>query len=173
MVDTNSPPRGPYGDQRFGTAPAPAGAEASSVMPIGRVEGVLGRRAVAYVIDVVVLGFLVVLFGFLIGIAGFLTFGLTWGLYAILVPGTAILYSAVTIGGPSMGTVGMRLAGLAAVDATNGGRQSPLIAGLHALLFYVGIGTVALYVLDIVIGFARADRRLGHDLLTDIIVIRR
>lgn len=148
-------------------------AQSSSQMPTARTDGVLSRRVVAYLIDAVVICFLVMLFGFLIGVAGIFTFGLTWGLYVVLVPGTAILYSALSIGGPSMGTIGMRVAGLAALDASTGGRASPLLAGLHALLFYVGIGTLALYVLDIVIGLARSDRRLGHDLLADIIVVRR
>lgn len=137
------------------------------------VEGVLGRRVVAYAIDFVMIWILIALVAPLIGIAGFFTFGAAWGLYLILVPGTAILYSALSIGGPSMGTIGMRLSGLTALDASTGGRVSPLLGGLHALLFYVGIGTLALYVLDIVIGLARSDRRLGHDLLADIIVVRR
>ena len=159
-----------YGRRSAYAAP---GEQPSSILPVGRTDGVLSRRIVAYLIDLVVIAFLTIVFGFLIGIGGIFTFGLTWGLYVILVPGTAILYSALSIGGPSMGTVGMRLAGLAAVDASTGGRASPLFAGLHALLFYVGIGTLALFVLDILVGLARSDRRLGHDLLADIIVIRR
>lgn len=145
----------------------------ASPIAAGRTDGVLSRRLVAYLIDLVVISLLVVLFGVLIGIAGIFTFGLTWGLYAILIPGTAILYSALTIGGSSMGTIGMRLCGLAAVDSSTGRPAGAVIAGLHALLFYVGIGTLLLFVLDIVIGLARSDRRLGHDLLADIVVIRR
>jgi uncharacterized RDD family membrane protein YckC len=172
MSNSDFASRKAYQESR-GPPQGQGGPQSSSIMPVGRTDGVLSRRLFAYFIDAVVIAFLVVLFGFLIGIAGIFTLGLTWGLYAILVPGTAILYSALTIGGPSMGTVGMRMMGLAAVDAGTGGRTSPLIAGLHALLFYVGIGTLLLYVLDILIGLARSDRRLGHDLLADIIVIRR
>ena len=171
MPDTDYASRPPYGQSAQGGRTDPG--QPTSVMAGARTDGVLERRVIAYLIDFVVIAFLVVLFGFLIGIAGLFTFGLTWGLYLILVPGTAILYSALSIGGPSMGTIGMRLAGLVALDASSGGRVSPLLAGLHALLFYVGIGTLALYVLDIVIGLARSDRRLGHDLLADIVVVRR
>ena len=153
--------------------PGPYGQMQSPAVPAANTDGVLGRRVVAYVIDFVVIWLLIGLLAPLIGIAGFFTFGAAWGLYLILVPGTAILYSALSIGGPAMGTLGMRLSGLTALDASNGGRASPLLAGLHALLFYIGIGTLALYVLDIVIGLARSDRRLGHDLLADIIVVRR
>ena len=171
MADTDYTPRPPYGQNAHGGR-ADTG-QPTSIIAGHRTDGVLERRVIAYLVDFVVIAFLVVLFGFLIGIAGIFTFGLTWGLYLILVPGTAILYSALSIGGPSMGTIGMRMAGLVALDASSGGRVSPLLAGLHALLFYVGIGTLALYVLDIVIGLARSDRRLGHDLLADLIVVRR
>ncbi|TDR93846.1 RDD family protein [Enterovirga rhinocerotis] len=146
---------------------------AMSPIADGRTDGVLSRRVIAYLIDLVVISFLVVLFAILIFISGIFTLGLTWGLYVILIPGTAILYSALTIGGASMGTIGMRLSGLAAVDASSGQPAGVIVAGLHALLFYVGIGTLLLFVLDVVIGLARSDRRLGHDLLADIIVVRR
>ena len=162
-----------YATRSSQAGPGPYGQIDRPALPAASTDGVLGRRVVAYVIDFVVIWLLIGLLAPLIGIAGFLTFGAAWGLYLILVPGTAILYSALSIGGPSMGTIGMRLTGLRALDATNGGRVSPLLAGLHALLFYIGIGTLALYVLDIVIGLARSDRRLGHDLLADIIVVRR
>ncbi len=145
----------------------------TSLYPVARTEGVLSRRVVAYLIDLVVISVLVALFGLLIAVAGVVTFGLGWALYAILVPGTAILYSALTVGGSSMGTFGMRLMGLAAVDASVGGPIGILIAGLHALMFYVGIGTLLLLVLDIAVGLARSDRRLGHDLLAGLIVVRR
>ena len=46
---------------------------------------------------------------------GLLTFGLGWALFA-LVPLTAIIYNAVTIGGPAQATVGMRVAGLKVLD---------------------------------------------------------
>lgn len=173
MTQTNYAPQGRYAgqDPYRGAGAYPGGA--SPAPALGRTDGVLSRRVLAYCIDVVVISFLVVLFGFLIGVAGIFTFGLTWGLYVILIPGTAILYSALSIGGPSMGTIGMRMTGLVALEASTGRGAGPLLAGLHALLFYVGIGTLALFVLDVVIGLARSDRRLGHDLLADIVVIRR
>lgn len=153
-------------ETQYGSGPA-----GSSSMT--RTDGVLSRRLVAYLIDLVVIFGLSLIFGILIGIAGIVTFGAAWILYAFLVPATAVLYSAVTVGGPAQGTIGMRLSGVAALDAATGGRVNALAAGVHALLFYVGIGTLLLLVLDLVIGLARADRRLGHDLLAGIVVVRR
>ena len=76
-------------------------------------EGVLGRRIVAYLIDfVVILAFMLVL-GIAILILGVVTFGLGWLLFAILAPGAAILYTALTMGGPMSSTLGMRFCGVA------------------------------------------------------------
>lgn len=152
-------------DTRYGPSPATS-LEAAT-------DGVLSRRLFAYLVDIVMIAGLTVLFGLLVGIAGIITFGAAWILYAFLVPATAILYSALTVGGPAQGTVGMRMFGVAAVDASSGGRVGALLAGWHALLFYVGIGTFLLLVLDLVCGLVRSDRRLGHDLLAGMIVVRR
>ncbi|WP_375461349.1 RDD family protein [uncultured Enterovirga sp.] len=138
-----------------------------------RTEGVLGRRVLAYVVDLFVITLLAALFGTLLAVASVVTFGLTLPLFAILWPATAILYSAVSVGGSGTATFGMRIMGLSALDASTGGRVGFLVAGVHALLFYVGIGTLLLLILDVVIGFARSDRRLGHDLLAGIIVVLR
>ena len=135
-------------------------------------EGVLGRRLMAYLVDFLVICGLMLLFGFAIAILGIITFGLAWWLYAVLVPGTAILYSAMTVGGPNQATIGMRMAGLKVVDAGTGARVEALTAGVHALLFYLAAGTFILWALDVVIGFARSDRRMGHDLVTNVTVIR-
>jgi uncharacterized RDD family membrane protein YckC len=158
-------------DNAYGYRTAEAGW--TGLHPAARTEGVLGRRILAYLVDFIVISALIVLFAFLVGVFGILTFGLGWMLYAVLIPGTAILYSAVTVGGPSQGTPGMRLAGLRACDAGTGGPVGAIAAGLHALLFYLAAGTFLLLVVDVVIGFGRRDRRLGHDLLAGLILIRR
>lgn len=158
-------------DARSGPAYRPASAGYAMEGP--NTEGVMTRRLLAYLVDFVVIAVLVAILGVLVGIAGTLTFGLGWALYAILWPATAILYGAVAIGGPVMGTIGMRVFSLRAADAETGRPVGFLLAGVHALLFYVGIGTLILLALDILIGFARSDGRLGHDLLAGIIVVRR
>jgi len=138
-----------------------------------RTDGVLGRRFLAYLLDLLIVLGLTLVLGFAIVVLGFLTLGLAWWLFAILGPGTAILYSALTVGGPGQGTYGMRATGLKVVDAGTGGPVDLLTAAVHALLFYVAAGTFLLLVLDVLIGAARADRRLGHDLLVGVLVVRR
>lgn len=136
-------------------------------------EGVLGRRLVAYAVDFLIVLALMVPVGFAVLVLGVLSFGLGWLLFVLVAPGTAILYSAVTVGGSNQGTIGMRLAGVRVVEASRGGQVDALTAGVHALLFYVAAGTFALLVVDVLIGFARRDGRLGHDLLVGVVAIRR
>lgn len=136
-------------------------------------EGALGRRFVAYALDLLIIFGLTLMLGVAVLVLGFLTFGAAWMLFAILVPGTAILYAAVTVGGPNQGTVGMRFAGIRMVEASRGGSLDMLTAGVHALLFYVAAGTFVLLVIDILVGVARRDGRMGHDLLVGAVAIRR
>jgi uncharacterized RDD family membrane protein YckC len=137
-----------------------------------RTEGVLGRRFLAYLVDILVIFGLTLVVGFAVLILGVVTFGLAWMLFAILVPATAILYSAITIAGSEQGTIGMRMAGVRVVRASDGGRVDWITAAVHALLFYVAAGTLLILV-DVVIGLARDDRRMARDLLVGVTALRR
>jgi uncharacterized RDD family membrane protein YckC len=99
-----------------------------------RTDGVLGRRFFGYVIDLLVVFGIIALLAIAIFVLGILTLTLGWWLYTLLFPPVvAIIYNAVTIGGASQATVGMRFAGLRVVDANNGGRPTALAAAVHAL----------------------------------------
>jgi uncharacterized RDD family membrane protein YckC len=135
-------------------------------------EGTLSRRFWAYLIDIVVIAALTMLLYLLVGILGVLTFGIGWLLFAVI-PFTAIVYNAITISGPSQGTIGMRLMGMRVLDATAGGRVSLLAAAVHALLFYVFVSSAGLLLaIDILFGLMRADSRMGRDLVTNVVFVR-
>jgi uncharacterized RDD family membrane protein YckC len=134
-------------------------------------EGTIGRRFWAYLIDIVVIACLMTLLWVAIAFIGLITLGFGWGLFALL-PLTAIVYNALTIGGPAQATIGMRVAGIRVVDAVTGGRVSMVIAAVHALLFYVAASTFVLWAIDVIIGLARDDRRFGHDLVTGVVLLR-
>ena len=103
---------------------------------------------------------------------GLITFGLGWMLFALL-PLTAIVYNALTVSGPAQGTIGMRMAGVRVLDASTGGGVSFIIAAVHALLFYVELGSAAvLWVVDVAFGLFRADRRFARYLLTNVVFVR-
>jgi uncharacterized RDD family membrane protein YckC len=137
-------------------------------------EGVIARRFWAYLIDLAVIAIWVVLISIGIFFLGLLTLGLGWGLFFAL-PLTAlifIVYNAVTIGGPSQATVGMRTMGLRVVDPQSGRPVSMIAAGVHALFFYVAVSTFLLWACDVLVGFIRDDRRFLRDLLTGMLIIR-
>lgn len=137
-------------------------------------EGVIARRFWAYLIDLFVIAIWIVLISIGIFFLGLLTLGLGWGLFFVL-PLTAltfVVYNAVTIGGSSQATVGMRMMGLRVVDPASGRGVSPLAAAVHALFFYVAISTFLLWACDVLIGFVRDDRRFLRDLLCNMWVIR-
>jgi uncharacterized RDD family membrane protein YckC len=136
-------------------------------------EGTVGRRLFGYLIDIVVLFFLGALLAVAISILGVLTLGLGWLLFPILGIPVAVLYNAITISGSSQATIGMRMAGLRVLDATTGGRVSFIAAAVHALLFYVFIASAGLLLaIDILFGLVRSDRRMGRDLLTNVVLVR-
>lgn len=134
-------------------------------------DGALSRRLFAYLIDLLMIGLLSGILSIVIGILGILTFGFGWMLFGLL-PLTAIVYNAMTIGGPNQATIGMRVMDLKVVDAATGGPVGMLVAAVHALLFYLAVGTFVIWAVDIMIGLVRDDRRIGHDILTGVVVVR-
>ena len=154
-------------DTRYNRPPIVAVGE----RPLQDVSGVLGSRIFAWIGDIIVLAILGTMVWFALGVLGIVTFGATWLLIPIATVATGLGYAALTIGGPRQATLGMRMAGLR-VETVNGGRPDGLAAAVHALLFYVAAGTIGLWVLDILCGVVRSDRRLGHDLLTGLVVVR-
>jgi uncharacterized RDD family membrane protein YckC len=149
--------------------PMPRGSDTITIMPALR--GVLLGRIGAWIVDVVIL---VVITWFLVITVFFLGIA-TFGAGFVLMPVTGLLaalgYTAITIGGRKQATLGMRMAGIKVVRSDLG-RPDALTAAVHALLFWVAAGTVALMLVDIAVGLVRSDRRLGHDLLTGLAVVR-
>ena len=135
------------------------------------VDGVMGGRIMAWIVDILIVAMLTFFVYTMISILGFITFGLAWMLIPIAAIGTLLSYAAITIGGARQATYGMRMAGLR-VERVAGGRPDALSAAVHALLFYVAAGTIALWCLTVTIGLLRRDRRMGHDLLAGLVVVR-
>jgi uncharacterized RDD family membrane protein YckC len=127
-------------------------------------DGVIGKRAAAFIVDAILVLVLVFLFGLV-------TFGLGWILLpAILV--VFLVYNAVTIGGKNSATPGQRLMGLE-VRMWSGGKVTPLIAAFHALLFWFAAGTFVLWLVDVVWAFFDERKRTVHDILAGVVVINR
>ncbi|SHG47725.1 Uncharacterized membrane protein YckC, RDD family [Kaistia soli DSM 19436] len=134
-------------------------------------SGVLGKRVLAFIVDVVLLGLFELLAVLVVFTLGLFTFGVAWFLFALpFFAIVAVLYVALTLGGPNAGTPGMRLAGLA-IRATDGGRVGFFIAAAHVILYWVSISLLTPFVL--LIGFFSNRKRLLHDMLLGTVVMNR
>jgi uncharacterized RDD family membrane protein YckC len=136
-----------------------------------RVSGVLIPRAAAYVVDFVVIAILAWVASIGVGILGVVTFGYGWMLWSVVWIVTAMAYAALTIGGRMQATFGMRACGLM-VETSGGARPDGITAAAHCLLFYAAGFTIGLMIINVLFGVLRQDGRMGHDLLTGLIVLR-
>jgi uncharacterized RDD family membrane protein YckC len=132
-------------------------------------DGVLGRRVMAFLIDYVIVGFFVFLAAILVFFLGVITLGLGWFLYAILVPAVAAIYVWNTLGGPNQATVGMQAMNIRLVRM-QGAQIDGLTAAVHTLLFW-GLN-VALTPLILLATLFLDYKRTVHDLLLGTVVVR-
>ena len=136
-----------------------------------RFEGVLPRRVVAFVIDVVIIAVPVASAALFVLIFGFFTFGIGWILFWLLYPGAiiwALLYYGLTLGSPSSATIGMRVMDLE-MRTWYGEPCYFVLGAVHAVVFYLSIS--ALTPLVLLVCFFNARGRLLHDLVLGTVVI--
>ena len=134
-------------------------------------EGVLARRMIAFLIDLVIITVPIILACIFIFLFGLITFGLGWGLFFLVVPGSviwALLYCGATMGGPASATVGMRTVDIE-VRTWYGAPCYFVLGAVHAIAFWVT--TSALTPLVLLVGLLNERRRLLHDFLLGTVVI--
>jgi uncharacterized RDD family membrane protein YckC len=134
-------------------------------------EGVLSRRIVAFVVDLVILSIPVVLASIFIFAFGIVTLGLGFMLYGLLYPATviwALVYFGVTLGGPSSATIGMRLMDLE-MRTWYGAPAYFVLGAVHAIVFWVSITVLSPFI--VLVAFFNERRRLLHDIVLGTVVI--
>jgi uncharacterized RDD family membrane protein YckC len=134
-------------------------------------EGVLARRCIAFLIDVVII-FIPVLFAVIfIFIFGVITLGLGWALYWLLSPATviwAIVYYGLTFGSPASATIGMRIMDIE-MRTWYGAPCYFVLGAVHAIVFWVTVSFLTPFI--VLVAFFNHRRRLLHDMLVGTIVI--
>ena len=135
-------------------------------LPSGALAGVRRRRVLAVSLDLVLVSILV--FGLWLALL-VLTFGLSLVILPPLFPFVAFFYNGLTVSGPAMATPGMRLCGLELRRDANGARVSFLVAAIHAVLFYFSWTVPPILLVSLI----TRDKRCLHDMLADVIVVRR
>lgn len=132
-------------------------------------DGVLTRRVVAFCIDYLIVGLLVIPFEILVFLLGVLTLGLGWALFGVLFPAIALIYVWLTLGGPNQATTGMRMMGIR-LERLDGRPVDGLLAIVHSILFWAG--NVILTPLILLATLFTDRKRTVHDLLLGTVVAR-
>jgi uncharacterized RDD family membrane protein YckC len=134
-------------------------------------EGVLARRVVAFLIDVVIIAVPLIVGWMFIFVFGLITFGLGWALFWLMSPGSviwALVYYGVTLGGPASATIGMRAMDIE-MRTWYGAPAYFVLGAVHAIVFWISVSVLTPFVL--VVGFFNDRRRLLHDMLVGTVLI--
>jgi uncharacterized RDD family membrane protein YckC len=133
-------------------------------------EGVLTRRVVAFIIDLVVMGAMILAFSLVGLILGFLTFGLGWVALVFVIPATIVLYYGATLGSPRRATMGMQMMDIV-LTPTRGQPLDGWMAIIHAAVFW--LTTWISWPLSLLFALFTPRRQMIHDLVTGTLMVRR
>jgi uncharacterized RDD family membrane protein YckC len=134
-------------------------------------DGVLARRIVAFIIDVIIIAIPLIAASAFILVFGLFTFGLGWALFWLLSPASviwALLYYGMTLGGPASATIGMRAMEIE-MRTWYGAPAYFVLGAVHAVVFWVSVSVLTPFIL--LIGFFNPRRRLLHDMLVGTVLI--
>ena len=134
-------------------------------------RGVLSRRFIAFIIDIVIIMLPVALAAVFIFFLGLVTFLLGWALFWLLYPAAivwALVYCGSTLGSPASATIGMRMMDLE-MRTWYGAPAYFVLGAVHAIVFWATISILTPLVL--VVGLLNERQRLLHDLLIGTVVI--
>jgi uncharacterized RDD family membrane protein YckC len=134
-------------------------------------DGVLSRRFVAFVIDVIILAIPLIVASIFIFVFGIVTLGLGWALYGLLSPMAvvwALFYYGYTLGGPASATIGMRAMEIE-MRTWYGAPSYFVLGAVHAVVYWISVSMLTPLIL--LVGFFNARGRLLHDILVGTVVI--
>ncbi|WP_255448347.1 RDD family protein [Telmatospirillum sp. J64-1] len=137
-------------------------------------DGVTLKRCLAYLLDAVILFFLIAGVWLLTGMATLLTFGLLAPFQALATALTPLAYHILLIGGRRSATLGMRVMGLHVRSLVGPApvAQTPptlLQAAIQTICFYGSLALTGALILLVV--FFNPRRRTLHDFLSGTIVV--
>jgi len=134
-------------------------------------EGVLVRRVVAFIIDLIIIAIPLVAAWMFIFVFGLITLGLGWGLFWLLSPASvvwALFYYGYTIGSPASATIGMRAMEIE-MRTWYGAPAYFVLGAVHAVVYWISVSVLTPFI--VLVGFFNARRRLLHDMLIGTILI--
>ena len=152
----------PYGSRGY---------EAETQSNLALYSGVLTKRFVAFLIDLLVLSVPIILATIFIALFGVVTLGLGWALFWLVSPFSivwALLYYGLSLGGPHSATVGMRMLGIH-METLSGEPPYFLLGVIHALAYWFSVSFLT--PLIVVVGFFNRRGQLLHDLVLGTVLV--
>ncbi|MEK9679785.1 MAG: RDD family protein [Rhodospirillaceae bacterium] len=134
-------------------------------------EGLIFRRGMAYLMDVVIVACLVGIVSVASLILGVMTFGLSFGVTGLLLQLIPFAYYAMIIGGPRHATMGMRTMNLKVRIWSSGISPELPQALILNLLFYASIALTAWLI--VLVAFFSDSRRCLHDYFSGTVAVNK
>lgn len=134
-------------------------------------EGVLARRVVAFLIDLIIITVPLIFLAIFIFMFGLVTLGLGWFLFFLMSPIAviwALVYYGMTFGSPASATIGMRVVDIE-MRTWYGTPCYFVLGAVHAITFWLTVSFLTPFVLLVCLFNDR--RRLLHDMLVGTTVI--
>jgi len=131
-------------------------------------EGVMSRRVVAHIFDLIALFFIISVLSIPFFVVGILTFGLLFFFYGLYVAAIALSYIALSLGGASGATPGMRAMQIE-MRTLEGYRLSRSMAFINGFLFFASMAVATPLIL--LVGLFNPRGRLVHDILCGTVVV--
>jgi uncharacterized RDD family membrane protein YckC len=134
-------------------------------------EGVLARRVVAFIIDLIIIAIPLVVASMFIFVFGLVTFGFGWALCWLLSPASviwALVYYGLTLGSPASATIGMRAMEIE-MRTWYGAPAYFVLGTVHAVVYWISVSVLTPFIL--LVGFFNGRRRLLHDILIGTVLI--
>jgi uncharacterized RDD family membrane protein YckC len=133
------------------------------------IEGVMSRRCLAWLFDMVVIGLIVCLCWMFLFLFGLLTLGLGFGAMAVL-PAIPFLYHFLSLLRRSSATPGQSMFGLTVRRDVDLGPPTGIQALIFTVVFYLTLATSGLLLL---VALFTVRHRTLHDMASDLVVVRR
>ncbi|ACI92979.1 RDD [Afipia carboxidovorans OM5] len=152
----------PYGSRAY---------EAETQSNLALYSGVLTKRFVAFLIDLLVLSVPIILATIFIALFGVVTLGLGWALFWLVSPFSivwALLYYGLSLGGAHSATVGMRMLGIH-METLSGEPPYFLLGVIHALAYWFSVSFLT--PLIVLVGFFNRRGQLLHDLVLGTVLV--
>ena len=134
-------------------------------------DGLLTRRVVAFIIDLIVIAVPLASAAMFIFVFGLVTFGLGWALFWLLSPASviwALFYYGTTLGSPASATLGMRAMEIE-MRTWYGAPAYFVLGAVHPIIYWVSVSVLTPLVL--LVCFLNPRRRLLHDMLVGVVII--